>query len=83
MLVAEIEPQALVARRGADDRQHVGQAGPAPEPGLRVAPLGEREELARPSGSSRSRWADDGGSSRRANSAPVVSRTPRVIGVRT
>ncbi len=46
MLVAEIEPQALVARRRADDRQHVGQAGAPAEPELGVAPLGEREEIA-------------------------------------
>ena len=32
---------------GADDRQHVGQAGPPAEPGRGVAPLGEREEFAR------------------------------------
>src|SRR5271168_2411921 len=38
MLVAEVEPEALQTRRWADDRQHVGPAGPSSEPGLVVAP---------------------------------------------
>src|SRR5271163_343290 len=46
MLVAEVEPEALQTRRWADDRQHVGQAGPSSEPGLGVAALGEREHFA-------------------------------------
>src|SRR5271156_2846625 len=47
MLVTEIEPQALVARRVADHRQHVGQARAAAEPGLGVEPLAYRIEVAR------------------------------------
>ena len=56
MLMAEIEPQTLVARRRADHRQHVGQAGPPAEPGLRLEPLGEREQFAREAAPARSSW---------------------------
>ena len=47
MLMAEVEPQARMSRRGPDHRQEVWQARPPPEPGLRVDPLSERKRPAR------------------------------------
>ena len=81
MVVAEVEPQARLA--GGTGRSP--GACPAGRGGVGArawAPCGPRSEKApwRRAGHGRVR-ADDGGSSRRANPAPVVSRSPRVIGV--
>src|SRR5581483_4528267 len=47
VVVAEVEPQAFVPRRrAADDGQHVGQTGPAPQPRLGVHARTERKDLA-------------------------------------
>ena len=78
--MSEVEPKPRVARRRSDHRQHVGQTGAPSEPGRWVKPFGEREdslaELLRPI-----ERLGRGGSSRAANSAPVVRRSPRAIGV--
>jgi hypothetical protein len=46
-MVAEVQPQALVTRRSANDGQHVRQARASPEPGLGVDAGAKREDGAR------------------------------------
>src|SRR3954454_21347225 len=47
MLVAEIEPQAGMARRSTDHRKHVGQAWPRAHPGLCIDRLPEGKQPVR------------------------------------
>ena len=81
MLVAEVEPQALVARRRADDRQHVGQAGPPAEPGLRRRAARRAETFRARTARADRDGPDDGGSSRagefRAGRQPQAARHRR------
>src|SRR4029077_17378795 len=48
VLMAEIEPEARMARRPADYRQHVRQTGPRAFPGVGVERVAEREQVSRP-----------------------------------
>src|SRR5882724_3241094 len=48
VLVSEIEPEPGMARRLADDRQHIGQARPRPLPGPCVDRLSQWEQGTRP-----------------------------------
>ena len=79
MRVAEREPQPGLARRAADHRKRVRHVRAAP---IHGSPRSARRAETAPCacGISRSNCTGVGGASRRANSAPVVSRMPCSIG---
>ena len=82
MSVSKIHPESGLPGGGTEDRKHVDHAGPRPEPGFGLDRRTEIDQLARRSfrGAELNRGQAASGAD---NSAPVVMRTPLVIGAMT